>query len=124
MIKKNYEGPIRSEKPCRVPYEVESVKNTATDRIRINLESWIRIRNTVKSWIRMLIRKSKFKSFRSSKWSPEGTVDKWPQIRITILRIRIRIRIDVKSRTVIRIQEKSSIRIRNLLKECKQCSEG
>jgi hypothetical protein len=58
-------------------------------------------------------RKSKFKSFRSSKWSPEGTVEKWPQIRITILRIRIRIRIDVKSRTVIRIQEKSWIRIRN-----------
>jgi hypothetical protein len=85
-------------------------------RIRIEVKSWIRFRIKVKAGSRTAL-KSKFRSFRGSKWSsvvpwtlkwrPRGSVDQQSQINIILIRIRIRIRIDVKSWIRIRIKVKA-----------------
>jgi hypothetical protein len=42
--------------------------------------------------------------FEAQIWSPEGSVEQWSQIGITLMKSRIRIRIKVKSRIRIRIK--------------------
>jgi hypothetical protein len=86
-------------------------------RIHIILGIWIRIRIRVKSWIRMRIRiknqnlgalEGQIGSVngpghsqwwrKDLKWSLEGSVDRWSQIRNSLVRSRIQICIEVKIR--------------------------
>jgi hypothetical protein len=96
----------------------------AGSRIHISMKSWIRIRIhiEVKKFMSLEAQNEAVEGHRylqwrrrGSKWRPEGSVDQWSQIGITLMRSIIRISIKVK-RWIwigIRIKVKSWIRIRN-----------
>jgi hypothetical protein len=91
LLKKDYEW--SREKPYD---EVESMKSSVTDRIRINLGHWSGSPIEWKAGSGCVFASKNSRALEAQKWSPEGSLDKWPQIRITILRSMIRTRIKVK----------------------------